>query len=489
MSDFQRDLRVHIQARYPIILVLTHEERRTREEVHTVVEDMGLTLENVRLGDDGENPRSPNGIERSDAAIWVCDDVHLVLDKPRVVRLLADIAHGNIGKSPRLIVLAPDIDIPEEIEHDVAVLGYALPDESLIREILSDICVEMSVLLTEKDAALLTRTCQGFTRSEVRRSLRKAFLQDPDGFSVDAALSSVVADKKKVLRSSRVLEQVEVPSDLQAVGGLDRLKGWLEIRKNAYSEEARRFGIPTPRGLLLMGVQGCGKSLTAKSVAGQWKLPLVRLDLSAVFGDRRPEAALRRALQVAEAMAPVVLWIDELEKGFEPGGSGPTGRILGGLVTWLQEKTKDVFVIATANKVESLPPELPRKGRFDEIFFVDLPNVHERAEILRLHLERRGRRAFDFDAEALARKGDRLTGSELEQVVISGLHRAFAQGRDLEQGDLEAAVKETIPLYETFEQEIKALREWARKRARPASTDRKKADLFAGDQQREPGRT
>ena len=227
-----------------------------------------------------------------------------------------------------------------------------------------------------------------------------------------------------------------------------------------------------------MGIQGCGKSLMAKAVAGHWNLPLVRLDLSAVFGSPRPEEALSSALRVGEAMAPVVLWIDEIEKGFDMGGEGPAARLLGGMVTWLQEKQKEVFVVATANRVANLPPELPRKGRFDEIFFVDLPNFHERCDILKLHLGKRGRNPAHYSIEALAKNADKLTGSELEQLIISAMYSAFSNELELEDGDLIRALKETVPLYDTFEEEIKALREWARKRARPASTDRRKVDMF-----------
>ncbi len=228
-----------------------------------------------------------------------------------------------------------------------------------------------------------------------------------------------------------------------------------------------------------MGIQGCGKSLTAKAVADHWHLPLIRLDFSLVFGAPRPESALRGALRVSEAMAPVVLWIDELEKGFDRGGEGPTSRLLGGMVTWLQEKTQEVFVVATANRVADLPPELPRKGRFDEIFFVDLPNFHERLDILKIHLQKRGRPPENFDLETLAKRTEKLTGSELEQLIISALYLSFSRGDDLTDDDLLYSLKESVPLYDTFEEEIKAMREWARKRARPASTDRRKVDLFS----------
>jgi SpoVK/Ycf46/Vps4 family AAA+-type ATPase len=217
----------------------------------------------------------------------------------------------------------------------------------------------------------------------------------------------------------------------------------------------------------------------AKAVAGYWRLPLTRLDLSAVFGAPRPETSLRGALRTAEAMAPCVLWIDEIEKGFSRDETGVGARLLGSMVTWLQEKSAEVFVVATANRVAGLPPELPRKGRFDEVFFVDLPDVHERAAILDLHLRLRDKDPAAFDLEDLSRRCDKLTGSEIEQLVIAGLFHAYAKKQPLANDDLLRAIRDTVPLYETYEEEIKALREWARRRARPASTDRRRVDMFA----------
>ena len=207
-------------------------------------------------------------------------------------------------------------------------------------------------------------------------------------------------------------------------------------------------------------------------------IPVLSGDLVFTIGYLLP-GTLTSALRVAEAMAPVVLWIDEIEKGFDQGGQGPAARLLGGMVTWLQEKQKEVFVVATANRVDHIPPELPRKGRFDEIFFVDLPNFQERLAILSLHLAKRGRDPRKFSVEALAKKADKITGSELEQIVVSAMYSAFSRQLELTDEDLRRALMETVPLYDTFEEEIKALREWAGKRARPASTNRKKIDLFS----------
>jgi SpoVK/Ycf46/Vps4 family AAA+-type ATPase len=261
------------------------------------------------------------------------------------------------------------------------------------------------------------------------------------------------------------------------VGGLDALKGWLGRRGAAFSEAARRFGLPEPKGLLLLGVQGCGKSLTAKAIAAQWRLPLLRLDMGRIFSGLigSSEENLRRAIRVAESVAPVVLWVDEIEKGLSgtrsSGSSdgGVTARVFGALLTWLQEKTAPVFVVATANQIHDLPPELLRKGRFDETFFIDLPGAEERREILAIHVARRGRDPARFDLDRLAARADGFSGAELEQAVLSGLYEAFAEGVDLSHAHLERAVAETLPLSTTMREEIDALRSWARTRTRPAS--------------------
>jgi SpoVK/Ycf46/Vps4 family AAA+-type ATPase len=262
---------------------------------------------------------------------------------------------------------------------------------------------------------------------------------------------------------------------------LGELKRWLADRRRAFSDEARRFGVPVPRGLLLLGVQGCGKSLSAKAVAREWHFPLLRLDLASAFSSGgRPEALIREAVQVAESVAPAVLWIDEIEKGFAVTAEDTTAtRVLGSFLTWLSEKRSPVFVVATANDVKGLPPELLRRGRFDDLFFVDLPTQSERAEVLSIHLARHSRDPLQFDLEALSLASERLTGAELEQVVTAALYSAFAAGREVMDTDLLRAIEETVPIYETYEERIKDLRDWSRGRARPASVDGRIVDLFA----------
>jgi SpoVK/Ycf46/Vps4 family AAA+-type ATPase len=290
--------------------------------------------------------------------------------------------------------------------------------------------------------------------------------------------NAVVAEKRRLIEADRILVYCDLDRNLSDIGGLGSLKTWLQERQRAFSEAAAEFGLPAPRGLLLTGVQGCGKSLFAKAVAGYWGIPLLQLDISRLFdGAIPPEAALSRAIKTAEALSPAVLWIDEIDKAFGEE-SGPVSRMMGSLLGWLQDKTDPVFFVATANRVEQLPPELLRKGRFDEIFFVDLPSEEERRQILAIHILRRGRRPDQFELASLAQRANYFSGAELEQVVVAALFKAFSHERELQQVDLDVAIQETVPLYRTYEKEIKALREWAEGRARPAARDRRLIDLF-----------
>ncbi|NNL66090.1 MAG: AAA family ATPase, partial [Myxococcales bacterium] len=297
----------------------------------------------------------------------------------------------------------------------------------------------------------------------------------------DAAVDRVVAAKGEALRRSSALSFYEPGSGLADVGGLGELKHWLHDRRRAFGDEARQFGLPVPRGLLLLGVQGCGKSLSAKAVAREWRFPLLRLDLAAAFGDptQSPELTVRTATQVAESLAPAILWIDEIEKGFAASDQDATARrVFGSFLTWLAEKHAPVFVVATANDVVNLPPELLRRGRFDDLFFVDLPNDFERVEIFSIHLKRAGRDPSHFMLDELAAQSERLSGAEIEQVVSAALYTAFAEDRDLTDADLSNAITETVPLYETYEERIKELRDWARHRARRATVDPRLVELF-----------
>ena len=472
--SFESSLHLCLKSDYPLVFIITQEEQRAFSIVEKISISLGKKLFFPRIR--GETTTVQALLHKSEEtdAVIVLDNVHRTLHEGDTVRSIVDAVATRQRKT--VVVIAPFVDLPPELERLSAVLELPLPDEGELKKAIDLSLFETGVILSDLDRSSHIRAAQGMTFEEAYRAFKKAFIGWPENASF--SLRSVNMDKKSALRKSKVLENIEINSSFSEVGGLDKLKEWLSSRRDAFSFLARDFGLPPPKGLLLMGVQGCGKSLSAKAVADHWQLPLARLDISAVYGEDRPEAALRGALRIAEAMAPVVLWIDELEKGFEQYHSSQSARLLGGIVTWLQEKTKEVFVVATANQVKNLPPELPRKGRFDEIFFVDLPDRIERREIFEIHLIKRKRDPEKFNLDVLSSNSEHLTGAEIEQIVISGLYSAFSRGEDLNDSDLLYALKETVPLYDTFEEDIKSLREWARRRARFASTDRRKSSFF-----------
>lgn len=288
----------------------------------------------------------------------------------------------------------------------------------------------------------------------------------------------ILSEKKQLIRRNGILEYMEVDETIDSVGGLEELKVWLRQRANAFSEKAREYGLPQPKGMLILGVPGCGKSLIAKTTSRLWGLPLLRLDMGRVYDGSmvgRSEANLRNALKTAESISPAILFIDEMDKAFAGGAGssdsdgGTSSRIFASFLTWMQEKKSPVFVLATANRVERLPGEFLRKGRFDEIFFVDLPNAEERKEIFRIHLTKRRREIDRFDLEQLANICDGFSGAEIEQAIIAAMYEAFAQGREFTQLDIIAASRATQPLSKTMQEQVTALRDWARQRARPAA--------------------
>ncbi|MBN2717266.1 MAG: AAA family ATPase [Deltaproteobacteria bacterium] len=471
--NFAEELALNLRSEFPIVFISAFEEQSVIPEIHKACELANL---------DCIIPRKPGTLveiesqmtQLSKGKVLVLAEAARQLENPSVVRLLSDLDLSDGGS---VVMILSWISIPPEIERLSSIMEYPLPDVRRLKEILDAVCVETGVLLVDVDAETMVRVSQGLTEGEARRGFRKALLGWPE--EIAAAQASLEKEKRKALLRSNVLEHVEVDSDFTQVGGMNMLKGWLRSREKAFSSKAQSYGLPVPKGLLLMGIQGCGKSLAAKSVAGFWQLPLVRMDIAAVFGQRFPEESLRSSLKIAEAMAPMVLWIDEIEKGFDNQYKGTEARLLGGLITWLQEKKKEVFVVATANKVDALPPELPRKGRFDEIFFVDLPDSNERLDILTLHMKKRQLNPTDYDVTALVAKTEKFTGSELEQLIISAMYLAFERDERVSDADFRRALNNNVTLYETFEPEIKKMREWARKRARMASSDRSKIDYFS----------
>ncbi len=495
--DFVQELDTLVRARYPLVWLVTSEEQRLEGILGELATRHGKSLVGWsvtrgfrRLG--GARTRPPEEVREPVAALQaiekltepslvVLEDFHAFLGDPTVIRAMRDLAHALKSTYSTVLILSPVLSIPPELEKEVTVLDVPLPTAqdllSLLREIVAVVRRDgkSTVELTVEDAEHLVRAALGLTLSEAENAFAKAIASDGRLSRDDIKL--VLEEKRQIIRKSGLLEYFSPDLSLTGVGGLEVLKGWLTRRGAAFSEAARRFGLPEPKGLLLLGVQGCGKSLTAKAIAASWHLPLLRLDMGRIFSGLvgSSEENLRRAIKVAESVAPVVLWVDEIEKGLSGLGSsgsvdgGVTARVFGTLLTWLQEKTAPVFVVATANRIDMLPPELLRKGRFDEIFFIDLPAAQERQEILRIHVANRRRDPARYDLPGLARQSAGFSGSELEQLVVAALHEAFAEGGELEQRHLLRAAAEARPLSITMREEITRLRDWAATRTRPAS--------------------
>jgi AAA+ superfamily predicted ATPase len=481
MDRLESELKRLIAAGFPIIYLLTHEEERAVATVRSVAGNVPVRVWSLLRGfEDGIGAGDPFAAVREATGharpgLYVFLDLHPFLVEPRMVRAIRDLALVAPQARRTALLVMPRAVVPPEIEKEVAIVDVPLPDAARLQALLEQEQRAGAGAGVFPDAGEPVRAARGLTGDEARRAFRLA-LAEPDR---GAALRRVVDEKKRILRQSASLEFVEDTAAFTEVGGLDALKAWVQARARAFGDDARAFGLPAPRGVLLLGVQGCGKSLAAKATAGTFRLPLIRLDFAAVFASPSPEETLRQALRVAEAMAPTVLWIDEIEKGLGGATAGAADtRVFGSFLTWMQEKRDAVFVAATANDIEGLPPELARRGRFDDIFFVDLPALKEREEILAIHLRARGRDPAAFPVEKLARAAEQFSGAELEQVVVAALYRAFGRGAELSPVDLERAAAEVVPLATTYEERLQALREWARTRARRASADRRTLELF-----------
>jgi hypothetical protein len=414
-------------------------------------------------------------------------DLHDALADPVAVRRLRDALPRLAAEGRCIAIVAPRLAVPDGLAAEVAVVRLPLPDDAELSALLEAV---QAGLAHPAPAAPLSPevrhralvAARGLTEVQARRAFTRALRRDaalgPEGQAL------IAEEKARLLARDLGLELVASAETADDLGGLAGFKAWMEERALAFDPDASRYGLPPPRGVLLVGVQGCGKSLAAKAAAARLGVPILRLDLPRVLGGTAAaEERLARALEAAEALAPVALWVDEIEKGFagsSPGDGGDprAARLLGAFSTWLQERKGPVFVVATANDVSRLPPELLRRGRFDELFFVDLPDVEARREILELHLRRRGREPERMDVAAIADLCAEYSGAELEQVVVGALHRAYAQGREVETGDLRRVAQDVVPLFRTYEEQIKALREWSRGRARPAGRTGAVVDLF-----------
>jgi len=490
----QNQLTIYLRAGYPGLAILTAEEVRAEAEIATTCSSLGRHLSawssSEGLVDTAERRAQPCAdplealqlIERKFAAdnprhVVVMRDLQLHLEQtdPMLVRRLKDLLRLAKANGHCLMFLGCRLRLSAELEHEVTRIDFALPGTEHLAEVLTGIVQSAKLEAPDEEVReAVLNAALGLTTIEAENAFALSIVESG---GLDPEIIS--REKARALKRNGLIEVIESKPSLDAVGGLQNLKHWLESRKNAFGGEARAYGLPAPKGLLIVGIPGTGKSLTAKATATAFGIPLLRLDMGKVFGGiiGQSEANLRSVIQTAEAIAPCVLWIDEIEKGFsgtKSSGStdgGTTARVFGSFLSWMQEKTAPVFVVATANDVSKLPPEFVRKGRFDEMFFVDIPTVVERGMIWQIIVKKYWRKPTDFDCVELARVTEQFTGAEIEAVFIEAMYAAFAENRGPKLRDVARAAIDTRPIVQQMDTEIARLRDWARGRAREAGGD------------------
>lgn len=498
--NFEEEFSLLLRACYPIIYLPTNEEERAEKAIASVTQKLGRR--NVYIWDfvNGyqENPnhagfgkRNPlqalefvTRMPKDAGGVFILRDFQRFLEDIAISRELRNLARTLKSQPKNLIVIAPQVQIPKELSEVITVVEFALPSAPEIRTEIERLISNQTLSVPLLDE--LVRAAQGLSLERIKRVLTKAIAINGSLEPDDVEL--VLEEKRSSIRQTQILDYYPATEQISDIGGLDNLKSWLLRRGGAFSEQARAYGLPNPRGLLLVGIQGTGKSLTAKAIAHHWHLPLLRLDVGRLFAGLvgESESRTRQTIELAEALAPCILWIDEIDKGFAgldgKGDSGTTSRVFGTFITWLAEKKSPVFVVATANNIRALPPEMLRKGRFDEIFFVGLPNQVEREAIFKVHLAKlRPHNIGNYDAKRLAYETPDFSGAEIEQTIIEAMHIGFSQNRDFATDDILEAASQIVPLAKTAREQIEYLQQWvAAGKARLASQNNDLSDRIAG---------
>lgn len=518
-----------LKARFPMIYISTWEENRVTQMIEEIASDVNKikTVRKVYVWSQTEgittfqesirNTTAPltalNYIEEcNEASVFILKDFHVFLSPKQpneyaVIRKLRDMVNilRESEKPKNIIFVSPMLQLPEELQKEVTVVELDFPNISELETLLDEMIEvnrdnpNITIRLSDTEKRQLCKTALGLTLQEAENALARAMVQK--GQLTIEELGIILEEKRQVIRKTGILEFIKSDLKLEDVGGLENLKRWLLKRNKSWKEEAQKYNIPSPKGVLITGVPGCGKSLTAKAISAMWQLPLLRLDMGKIFSGLvgSSEENMRKAIRTAEAVSPSILWIDEIEKGFSGNGSGDGGtstRIFGTFLTWMQEKTKPVFVVATANNIDRLPSEMLRKGRFDEIFFVDLPTLKERMKIFEVHLKKRlknveviGNIACTEDnLRDLALLTEGFVGAEIEESVIAALFEAFSEDRKINLADLEKAIRNMVPLSVTQAEQITAIREWANVRA-VAATAKEDRTEYVSEQEDEVTKT
>ena len=499
--NFREEFKLLLRARYPLIYIPTYEEERVETAIREEAANQGnrpvYTWDFVdgyqgNPNDAGFGKRNPlqalefvEKLPASAPAVLILRDYHRFLEDVAIARKLRNLARLLKSQPKNLVLLSPRIAIPDDLTEVLTVVEFPLPAAPEIKTEVERLLQSTGQnSLSGKILDDLVRSCQGLSMERIRRVLAREIASHGELQPEDVDL--VLEEKRQTIRQTQILDFYPATQRISDIGGLDNLKDWLLRRGGSFTDKARQYGLPHPRGLMLLGIQGTGKSLTAKAIAHHWHLPLLRLDVGRLFGGLvgESESRTRQMIQVAEALAPCVLWIDEIDKGFSglgaKGDAGTASRAFGTFITWLAEKTSPVFVVSTANDIQALPPEMLRKGRFDEIFFVGLPTQDERKAIFNVHLSRlRPHNLKSYDIDRLAYETPDFSGAEIEQTLIEAMHIGFSQNRDFANDDILEAASQIIPLARTAVEQIQQLQEWAASgRARLASKHNPLTDTF-----------
>ena len=500
--NFEAEFSLLLRACYPLIYLPTNEEERAEKAIATATAKVGQR--NVYTWDfvNGyqENPnntgfgrRNPlqalEFITRMPAkagGVFILRDFQRFLEDIAVSRELRNLARTLKSQPKNIVIISPQVQIPDELSEVFTIVDFPLPTAPEIKTEITRLISTTGQSLSEQLLDEFVRAAQGLSTERIRRVLTRAIATNGKLEPDDVEL--ILEEKRQTIRQTQILDFYPAIEQISDIGGLDNLKSWLVRRGGAFSEQARAYGLPNPRGLLLVGIQGTGKSLTAKAIAHNWHLPLLRLDVGRLFAGLvgESESRTRQTIELAEALSPCILWIDEIDKGFAgldgKGDSGTTSRVFGTFITWLAEKKSPVFVVATANNIRSLPPEMLRKGRFDEIFFVGLPSTDEREEIFKVHLAKlRPHNLGNYDVKRLAYETPEFSGAEIEQTIIEAMHIGFSQNRDFATDDILEAASQIVPLAKTAQEQIEFLQQWvAAGKARLASKNNDLSDRIQG---------
>ena len=480
--NFSEEFALLLRACYPLIYISTTEEERLEKAIASVAQKIGNRQVYVWDFVDGyqENPNNAGVAKRNPlqaleflekmpaklGGIFVLRDFQRFLEDISVSRKLRNLARDLKSQPKNIVIVSSQVEIPSELTEVLTVIDFPLPTAKEIKTEIQRLVLATGQPVTDKLLDEIVRSAQGLSLERIRRVLTRAIATHGKIEPEDVEL--ILEEKRQSIRQTQILDFYPATEQISDIGGLDNLKDWLLRRGGAFSDRARSYGLPHPRGLLLVGIQGTGKSLTAKAIAHHWHLPLLRLDVGRLFAGLvgESESRTRQMINLAEALSPCILWIDEIDKAFSGaegrGDSGTTSRVFGTFITWMAEKKSPVFVVATANNIQTLPPEMLRKGRFDEIFFVGLPNQEEREAIFKVHVARlRPHNLANYDVKRLAYETPDFSGAEIEQTLIEAMHIGFSQNRDFTTDDILESASQIVPLARTAQEQIQFLQDWA----------------------------